>query len=117
MENKIQKISLWIILGLLPLLSGCGGGGSSSSSLNLGSLFSSSGGTVGGGDGINSSTVSSVTSGGGTTESGLTDGIVSGGNDPILLAGATANPEPATVFLIGGGIAAMAMYRKKFKKL
>ena len=91
-RNVIFKIKNFLMLSiLLPVVSGCGGGGGGS----LASLFGGSPSTTG----------SSITGGGG--------GIVGGGGGEILPT--LNNPEPATLLLLGSGIAAIS-YFKRHKK-
>jgi len=83
--NEIKKFGLLAIT--VPLLTGCGGGGAAT--LGLGSLFGFAGGG-GGGGGI----------------------IGGGGGGPIA---AIVQPEPASLLLMGSGMAAMAFYKSRKK--
>jgi len=83
--NNIKKFGLLAIT--VPLLTGCGGGGAAA--LGLGSLF----GFAGGGS--------------------PTIGIAGPGPGPGLAA--IVNPEPASLLLMGGGMAAMAFYKSRKK--
>jgi len=70
-------------------------------------------GCFGGGDG------SGAGSGGGFNVAGLPGGGDHFGGDSILGGGMDSiphNPEPATVALLGGGLAAYALLRRKKKK-
>lgn len=81
-----------ILSVLLPVVYGCNGG-SGGGSASLGSLFA-------GGSPSGSST-------------GSTSGSVgSGGGDALA---SIQNPEPATMMLIGGGVAAMAYLRSRVR--
>jgi len=77
-----------LMLAVLPLLVGCGGGGGLAA-LGLGSLFGL------GGDSFSSFSGGSLA-------------LLSGGPIPVL-----HNPEPASMLLMGSGIAAMAYFKKK----
>jgi len=88
MNSMMKNLTTYGLLAVIvPLLSGCGGGGASL--LGLGSLFGFLGG--GGGDFGKSFT------------------------DPDLLANIGTNPEPATMLLMGGGVATMAYFKAKKK--
>jgi len=84
--DLIKKYGLLAIV--VPMLTGCGSGGSGF--LGLGSLFSGVGSILGG------------SGGGGSLLSGGSDGLAS-----------ISNPEPATMILMGSGMAAMAYYKNK----
>jgi hypothetical protein len=84
-ENSMfNKFRNLTLLALVPLLTGCGGGGAAL----LGSLFSS----VASGGGAGS----------GFSPFGFTSTIAS-----------VHNPEPASLLLMGGGMTALAYFRKK----
>jgi len=89
MKNKKMHLKNMLILSaMLPFVAGCGGGGLAA--LGLGSLFASFGG--GGGD--------------------LTTLLASsGGSIPTLI-----NPEPASMLLLGSGMATMAYFKNKSDK-
>ena len=95
MKPACYRILNFVLLSfLLPLLSGCGGGG--------------------GGGGV-SGAISSLLGSSGDGGSGN-----SGASALLSLDGGTTatihNPEPATMLLMGGGLAAMAFYKRRFKK-
>ena len=93
-KNHIYKIFNFLLLAFLPLLAGCGGGGSSSL-VGLGSLFAGGGGGSGfvGGDG----------------GAGPDLGFSGGGVDIATISG----PEPASLLLLGGGIAAISYLKNR----
>ena len=99
MQKKQSKQMHWILLAFLPFLAGCETGLTSLFGLvNVNDLLGFSGsdfGFLGGGGG-----------GGGSL-------LSSGGGDTIALV---HNPEPASMFLLGGGMAAMAYLKRKNKK-
>ncbi len=78
------------LLLTLPLLSGCLGGGITS--LGLGSLFGISGGSAVG------------------------ELAFLSGNSAVQAIAQTHNPEPATMVLMGSGLAALTYYRKATKR-
>ncbi len=86
MKSKFNKYFHAIVaVTLLPLLTGCGGGGGGGSLASIGSLFA----------GVN----------GGS-------GTLPGGEEAIATI---TNPEPASMLLLGGGMAAMAYFRNNKK--
>jgi hypothetical protein len=91
MEIFIKRLfNAFSMLAIVPLLAGCTGGGLAA--LGLGSLFG-----LGGGSGA------SLFGGSQLAFLGET-----GGSIPVL-----HNPEPATMVLMGTGIAAMAYFRSR----
>lgn len=98
-RNVIFKIKNFLMLSiLLPVVSGCGGGSDGGS---LASLFGSSTSAGSGSGGI---------AGAGAGVAGGVGGAIGGGGVPALV-----NPEPATLLLIGSGIAAIS-YLKRHRK-
>ena len=95
-EKNYINIRTLIVCISLPLLAGCQGGGADLIGL-LGSLFGGPAGSAG--------LLSLLDSGG---ISGFT-------NDGGVGLSAVHNPEPATVLLLGGGMAAMARFRSRKK--
>jgi len=105
------------LVALLPFISGCSGGGLAA--LGLGSLFSSSGGGGGGLAaflGLGSLFASSGGSGGllafssdGSGISQLPLTLIASGESIATIH----NPEPASMLLLGGGMAAIAYFRNK----
>ena len=95
-EKNHINIRTLIVCISLPLLAGCQGGGADLISL-LGSLFGGPAGSAGLLSLLDSSSGIGVTNDGG-----------------IGLA-AVHNPEPATLLLLGGGMAAMARFRSRKK--
>ena len=93
-KNNYINIRTIIVCLSLPLLAGCGGGGSGLLGL-VGSLF---GGPIGG-----AGLLSLLDSGIGFT------------NDGGAGLAAVHNPEPATMLLLGGGMAAMARLKSRKK--
>ena len=97
--RKIKQITRYfneiITVFLIPLVSGCGGGGGSSSA--LGSLFSPSAG-AGTGEGLHGIDLLPL--------------VNNSGGESITLA---HNPEPTSMFLIGGGMVALAYLRNNMK--
>lgn len=88
-DNITRLYNFFVLSVLLPVIYGCGGGGGGGGSA-LGALFSPDGGGGGGG------------------------GLPGGGGGGEGLA-TIHNPEPATILLMGGGMAAMGLYRKHKK--
>ena len=97
MKPACYRISNFLLLSiLLPLLSGCGGGGGG----GLGGIISSFLGNSGNGGGGNSDVAD----------------LLSGGGSGVETLATIHNPEPTTMLLMGGGLAAMAFCKKRFKK-
>ncbi|MCR4337395.1 MAG: PEP-CTERM sorting domain-containing protein [Candidatus Omnitrophica bacterium] len=88
MRNNLVNFKNALLVLALPMIYGCGGGGGGAIS-QLGSLF-----------------------GGGSSSSSLAGGS-SGGSGFGSIANIHHNPEPATMLLMGSGLALMACYRKK----
>lgn len=88
----MMRVYNLMLVSMLPFIYGCLGGGGSGSS-------GSSAGLVGGSESL-----------GGGAGVGVGSGIVGGVTPGNGLEG-IHNPEPATMLLVGGGIAAMAYYR------
>lgn len=91
MKKFLEKLNTTLLVLTVPLISGCGGGGG----LSLNSLFGSGGGSE------------AASSGGGGSLASLS-GVSGGGGD-------FHNPEPASMLLMGSGIAAMAYAKYKNK--
>ncbi len=99
MKNMYNRIINFTILSvLMPFVYGCGGGGGSAGTSSLSSVLGSS--SSGSGDG-GSGTISSFSS------------ISGDGGQSLALI---HNPEPATMLLISGGLAAMAFYKNRQRK-
>ncbi len=91
-------ISFAILSVLLPFVYGCGGGGGGA----LGFLGGGGGGFFG----------SSFFGGGGSAAAA--GGSFVGSAGPAFSV--ITNPEPATMLLLGGGLAAMAAFKKRIHK-
>ena len=89
MKNNIKHFKLAILAGVLPFIYGCGSGGSGAL---LSFLFGAGGGFTGGGGG-----------GGGT------GCLINCGVELATLH----QPEPTSMLLIGGGLAAMTYFKSK----
>lgn len=88
--KNTKKLRALFAAALVPFITACnGGGGGGSALLGVGSLFS---GTGGGG------------------EAG--PGLLPGGDQVASLT----NPEPASMLLVGSGMAAMAYFNRKRKQ-
>jgi len=87
-KMNLKKLGKFSLIAVLPILSGCTGGGIAL--LGLGSLF----GGLGGGAGA---------------------GILSGGSGAAGTIAFAHTPEPASMLLLGSGVAVMA-YLKSRKK-
>jgi hypothetical protein len=99
MTRILNKINYGFLF-LLPLLTGCNGGSSSGVS------------------GANSLAGDITTAGAGVVASAGVGGgaAVAGGGGGAAVFATIHNPEPTTMLLVGGGMMAMAMYKKNFKK-
>jgi hypothetical protein len=86
-KNIVSACKSYAFLLFLPLLAGCGSGGGGLAALGLGSLF------------------------GGGVSGGLA--LLGGGAGTIA---SVHNPEPASMFLLGSGVAAMSFFKKVTKK-
>jgi hypothetical protein len=86
-KKVLAAFKSYAFLLFLPILSGCGSGGGGLAALGLGSLF------------------------GGGVSGGLA--LLGGGAGTIAH---THNPEPASMFLLGSGVAAMSFLKKKASK-
>ena len=103
MKTIYARVANFAILSvLLPFVYGCQGGGSALSFL---------GGGSGGGitDAISGGSSDFFASGASGIGGGV-DGFVAGGASTIATI---HQPEPATMFLLGSGLMAMAAYKKK----
>lgn len=90
------------LLALMPVLTGCGGGGGGGTG-SLGSLF-------GGGSSGGSSAGLTTSGGSGAAELALAAGQAAEGVSVIV------NPEPATMMLMGGGMATLAYFKSRGNK-
>ena len=93
MKKYLKQINLLILAAAFPFIQGCGAGGGIASLTSF--LF-------GGGGGIGSFLplgIAAATGGGGGTE-----------------LAALHSPEPATMLLVGGGMATMAYFRSRKKR-
>ena len=95
------RLNVLILTVVLPFVYGCRGGGGSTSQLG-----GFGGQNLGGGEGITGGGVSGGISG--FSDPGVGAMGLTGNGDPL---GTITNPEPATMLLLGGGIAAMAYYK------
>ncbi len=97
--------NLMLLSVLLPTISGCGAGGGAGGGIGgfISALFGGSG------SGSEGSGLLGFIGGGITGGSG-------GGTETITTLASVHNPEPATMFLMGSGIAAMAMFKKNARK-
>lgn len=84
-EAKAMKALFLAVL--VPLITACNGGGGGSALLGTGSLFSGLGGNGDGGS-----------------------GLLPGGGDEIA---SLTNPEPASMLLLGSGMAALTYFNHK----
>ena len=97
MQKQQSKHMHWILIAFLPFLAGCETGLTSLFGLvNVNDLL----GFSGGGD------LGFLAGGGGSL-------LSSGGSDAIALV---HNPEPTSMLLFGGGMAAMAYLKRKNKQ-
>lgn len=103
MKNAYSRfINFTILSVLMPFVYGCGGGGGGGSSLS---------GLTGGVDG--GSSIGGVD--GGSTIGGFNT-FASISPDGGQSLASIHNPEPATMLLISGGLAAMAFYKNRQRK-
>ena len=100
----LTRLNVFILAAVLPFVYGCLGGDGGSGS-QLGGFV---GQNLGGGEGITGGGVSSGISG--FSDPGVSAAALSLSSGSL---GTITNPEPASMLLIGGGIAAMAYYRRK----
>lgn len=132
-KRHVQCVKVFALILLLPCLYGCQGGGGSSSSGSLSSFAFGSGNAFGGGEGsgspplvLESFSITDTTTTSTTAlsdeknetatfsgETDVTNTLVDETKIPEAELAKIHNPEPATMLLLGSGMTAMLVRRRK----